>query len=60
MFHHLGDVYRPAREQFFKGAALFGSLRMQWESRPSDADGIFVLQFLNTPGNEITPGSDIV
>jgi hypothetical protein len=33
---------------------------MKRESPPSDRDIVFPLQFFNTPGNEITPGSDIV
>ena len=33
---------------------------MERKSRPPDADCILFLQFFNTPGNEITPGSDVV
>jgi hypothetical protein len=33
---------------------------MERKSRPPDADWILFLQFFNTPGNEITPGSDII
>lgn len=33
---------------------------MEGECRPSNADFKFFLQSINTPGNEITPGSDIV
>jgi hypothetical protein len=33
---------------------------MERESRPPDADCILFLQFFNTPGNEIAPGSDVV
>jgi len=33
---------------------------MKWEGSPLDCYIIFFLQSFNTPGNEITPGSDIV
>jgi hypothetical protein len=31
---------------------------MERKSRPMDIDIILFLQFFNTPGNEIAPGSD--
>jgi hypothetical protein len=33
---------------------------MKRKSCPPDADCKFFLQFFNTPGNEIAPGSDVV
>jgi hypothetical protein len=33
---------------------------MERKSGPMDIDIILFLQFFNTPGNEITPGSDVI
>ena len=33
---------------------------MQWKTDPLDMDLVLLLQFVNTPGNEIAPRSDIV
>jgi len=33
---------------------------MERKSLPDNTDIIFFLQFFNTPGNEIAPGSDVV
>jgi hypothetical protein len=33
---------------------------MQGKGRPNNIDIKFFLQSFNTPGNEITPGSDII
>jgi hypothetical protein len=54
------NVNGTARKQLFKAAALCGCFRMKRKSRPPDPDRILFLQFFNTPGNEITPGSDVV
>jgi hypothetical protein len=47
-------------KQIRQGQTLQRRIRMQGESPPFDVDIIFLLQFFNTPGNEIAPGSDIV
>jgi hypothetical protein len=31
---------------------------MEWKADPFDLDGIGCLNFFNTPGNEVAPGSD--
>ena len=38
--------------------ALLGNLRMERESDPRYRDFIFLLQTINTPGDEIAPGSN--
>ena len=60
MFQYLLDIDRSARKQILKGHPLPGCLRVQGKGGPPDADVKLILQFLNTPGDEIAPGSDIV
>jgi hypothetical protein len=40
--------------------ALLRYFRVEGESPPADGYIEFLLQFFNTPGNEIAPGSDII
>jgi hypothetical protein len=60
MGQHLGDIDIAARKKFFKCQAFFRGIRMERESGPSNINLEFVLQFFNTPGNEIAPRSNIV
>jgi len=60
MRQHLFNVDRPAGKKLLKGQSIRRCLRMQRKSGPLDIDIKLVLQLFNTPGNEITPGSDIV
>jgi hypothetical protein len=60
MGQHLGDIDIAARKKFFKCQALLWGIRMERESGPSNINLEFVLQFFNTPGNEIAPRSNIV
>jgi hypothetical protein len=60
MFEYCRNFLRTGFEQILKELAVFRCFGMQRESSPANAYVIFVLQSFNTPGNEITPGSDII
>ena len=47
-----------AAEQFLERHAFCGGVWMQWEVHPVDMDIEIPLQLFNTPGTEVTPGSD--
>ena len=47
-------------EQLRQGAPLGGSLGVQREMYPAGLDRVVGLEFFNTHGTEITPGSDVV
>jgi hypothetical protein len=53
-FHALiaRDDLRPARITFLR------SFRMQWKLRELDLQSVVFFEFLDTPGDEIAPGSD--
>jgi len=57
---HPGDVDTGAGEKFLQGASLFRGLRMERKGSPANVQRVGDCQFFNTPGNEVTPGSDIV
>jgi len=50
----------PSREKFIQGQAVFRRLRMQGKGNPLYLDIVCLFEFFNTPGNEVTPRSDIV
>jgi hypothetical protein len=33
---------------------------MQWKRNPSNLDFMLLLEFFNTPGNEVAPWSDVI
>jgi hypothetical protein len=49
----------PAK-QVCQCASFERGFRMQGEVRPGDVDIISLPKFLNTPGTEVAPGSDVV
>jgi hypothetical protein len=60
MGQHLRYVDRSAGKKVFQRLAVRRRFRMKRKGRPVRVDIKFLLQFFNTPGNEIAPGSDIV
>jgi len=57
---HLRDIHILTRKEIFKSQPLLRCFRVQGESCPGDVHIKFGFQFFNTPGNEITPRSDVV
>jgi hypothetical protein len=60
MGQHLRYIDRSPGKEIFQRSAVRGRFRVKRERRPLHLDRIFLLQFFNTPGNEIAPGSDVV
>ena len=60
MVEHRWNIDIPSCEEFFQGPAFFWGFRMQGKGDPLHLDIVRLLEFFNTPGNEIAPGSDIV
>src|SRR5690606_12066688 len=54
------EIDIPPGEQRLEALAFLRGFRMQREMDELDLDLEFPLQFFNTPGTEITPGSDVV
>ena len=47
-------------EQFLEQLSLCRRVGMQWEMHPRDLNVEISLQFFNTPGTEIAPGSNVI
>jgi hypothetical protein len=47
-------------EKVLQGLAFLGGLGVEGEGAETNDYQILLLQFFNTPGNEIAPGSDII
>ncbi|HKJ66028.1 MAG TPA: hypothetical protein VJ969_11540 [Desulfopila sp.] len=60
MAEHLGDIYGGAGKKFGKTPSLCRCFRVKGKGTPVDLQVMFLLQFFNTPGNEIAPGSYII
>jgi hypothetical protein len=60
MIQHLRDIDIASRKQVFQGAPLRRGVRMKGKSDPSNSDLELAFQSLNTPGDEIAPGSDVI
>jgi hypothetical protein len=58
MLHHRRHIDRTTGKKLFKAAALVRGVGMQGKGSPVRLDGIRFSNFINTPGNEIAPGSD--
>jgi len=58
--HHLADVDISPGQKLIKGKALIRYVGVQRKGYPPDFNMKLLFDFFNTPGNEITPGSDIV
>jgi hypothetical protein len=57
---HGGDFFGSSTKEVFQGLAFLGGFLVEWEGAVANIYLIFLLQFFNTPGNEIAPGSDII
>jgi len=57
---HLVNLFRTGVKQIFQELPLLRGIRVKGEGSPANLQIIFFLQSFNTPGNEVTPGSDIV
>jgi hypothetical protein len=55
---HFGNVDGSPGEQLLQRNPFSRDLRMQGKRRPPNGDLELFLQFFNTPGNEVAPGSD--
>jgi hypothetical protein len=60
VIEHRADLFRGGFEKVFEEPAFLGGFRVKRKSPPADNDIELALQFFNTPGNEIAPGSDII
>jgi hypothetical protein len=58
--HHLFDVHIAAPEKVLKRKTFLRDLRMEGKGNPGDHDVVFFFQTINTPGDEITPGSYVI
>ena len=56
----LRNIYETAGEQILQGSPFGRRLRMERKGDPLQIDVIVFSQSFNTPGNEITPGSDVI
>jgi hypothetical protein len=52
------NIYRTVGKKLRQAEALVRGFGMEWKADPFDLDGIGCLNFFNTPGNEVAPGSD--
>ena len=57
---HLLDLGSVCMKKILKQHTFFRCIGMEWKGVPANGDVIDGLQLFNTPGNEITPGSDII
>jgi len=57
---HAGDIHTATGKKVFQGPPLQQGFRVQGEGGPGYAYIDLGFQFFNTPGNEITPRSDVV
>ena len=57
---HRIEVESPAGKKILQWEAFGRSIGMQGEKDPVNVDVVVLLQSFNTPGTEITPGSDEV
>jgi hypothetical protein len=53
-------MYGTACKELFQGEPLFRRVWMEGKSGPTDINLIILYQSLDTPGNEVTPGSNII
>jgi hypothetical protein len=58
--NHPNNVLRACPEEIHERLALFRYFGVEGKSPPTDGNVIFLLQFFNTPGNEIAPRSNII
>jgi len=58
--HHLADVDIPSGQKLIKGKTVIRYIGVQRKCYPPNFNMKLLFYFFNTPGNEITPGSDIV
>jgi hypothetical protein len=58
MPHHFRYIKRTTDKELFEAEALVRGFGMEWKSDPFHLDGIGCLNLINTPGNEVAPGSN--
>jgi len=56
----LVDTNRPPGKKFLQSQTLLRRFRVKGESPPLNCDFKILSQSFNTPGNEVTPGSDVI
>jgi hypothetical protein len=57
---HFSNLTGVCFEKIFEELPFFRCVRVKRERSPANIKVICFLQFFNTPGNEVTPGSDII
>jgi len=57
---HRIEVESPAGKKILQWEAFGRSIGMQGEKDPVNIDVVVLLQSFNTPGTEITPGSNVI
>jgi hypothetical protein len=58
MPHHFRYIKRTTGKKLRQAEAFVRGIRMEWKGDPFHLDGIGCLNFFNTPGNEVAPGSN--
>jgi hypothetical protein len=58
--HDLAKIYGTAFKKLFQGKALFRRVGMEGKSGPTDINLIILSKSFDTPGNEVTPRSNII
>jgi len=53
-------IYRVILKELFKGKPFLGRVRVKRKGPPPKGNGVFVFELIDTPGNEVTPRSDVI
>jgi hypothetical protein len=54
------EITATPGKKLFNGNAFFRRFRMEGKSTPPDSDFVIFVNFFNTPGNEVAPGSTVI
>jgi len=60
LINYAGDFFRSCLKKILKALSFLRGFRMKWKGPPVNVNIVFFLKFFNTPGNEITPGSNVI